>query len=209
MRNRAKKEWDNFLIDSDEEYLFLCWFEEAESLGLVGNLTIQPSFLLTPRQSVQVPAPTKRNPDKMKDQFLFHPHNYKADFSFDVVLHSGKDNIFSPLLNKFGSNKKDDIRYGYEEERPTCIVDIKGGWANHRSRNSSDVTFPLNQKFVYDKYGVYVNKVVISPGKGFFKNFWAPDEAFVTEKGNPSIRYKGCCRFDYIKENANKIITQK
>ena len=204
MRDREKKIWDDQPLDSDEEYLFLCWYEEAESLGLVGNLVRQPEFELSPRQSVEIYAPTKRNPGKMKEKFLFHPHSYKADFSFEVLMGVDPKGNNVPALNKLATDPNKGLRHAVVDGRYVCVVDIKGGFANHRSRNSSDVTFPLNQKWVYHRYKIYVNKLEITPKKGFFRNFWAPDEAFITAKGNDSIRYKSCCRFSDVKNLINK-----
>ena len=200
MRDRVNKQWDDFPLDSDEEYLFLCWYEEAESMGLVGNLMRQPEFSLSPRQTREVKAPTKTNPDKTKEKFLLHPHSYKADFSFEVVLHNDKDGNLTPIINSLGSKRPDDLIHQDIQGRNICVVDVKGGFAGHQSRNSSDVTFANNQKWVYDKYKIYVNKVVIAAKKGLFKNFWAPDAAFTTIKGNPSTVYRACCRCADVKK---------
>ena len=202
-RDRLAKQWDGFPLDSDEEYLFMCWYEEAMSLGLVGNLVVQPSFILTPRQSITVKCPTKKNPDKTKDKFLFHPHNYKADFSFEVVVESDSAGNTVPKINRLCGPKGKPLIHQYVGDRHICVVDIKGGWANHRSRNSSDVTFPINQKLVYNKYNIYVNKAVINNKKGLFKDFWAPDEAFITPKGNPSKVYRTCARLANVKKEVD------
>lgn len=203
MRERKVFTRNGMELDSREEYLFLCWYEEAESLGLVSNLVQEPFFPLLPRQAVMVSSPTKRDPDRKRERFLFHPHNYKADFMFNMTgseAHGSSDT----KLNDLCMVSKNKLVFLADDCEPLCVVDVKGGWANHQSRNSSDVTFPLNQKMVYDKYKIYVNKAVITPKKGFFSNFWAPDEAFTTERGNPSKVFEKCRRLSDIKELIEK-----
>ncbi|HPS30187.1 MAG TPA: hypothetical protein PLZ43_08025 [bacterium] len=41
------------------------------------------------------------------------------------------------------------------------LVDVKGGYSN----NFNDMRFPLNQKWMYQKFGLYVNKII--PVSGF------------------------------------------
>jgi len=199
LRDRANKKWDDFTLDSDEEYLFLSWYEEAESIGLIGNLVRQPEFPLSPRQAIQLKAPTKNNPDKVKERFLLHPHSYKADFSFETVMDIDSLGNYVPAINRLASSPKGHLMHTVYAERFICLVDVKGGFSNGRSANSSDITFPINQKWVYDKYGIFVNKAVINSKKGLFKEFWAPEEAFATIKGNPSKVYRTCARFADVK----------
>ena len=53
-------------------------------------------------------------------------------------------------------------------------IDVKGGFIG--KNNSSGITFPLNQKWIMDKFGVYVNKTVITyDKKGLFFKTYAPD----------------------------------
>ena len=192
--SRLDRSWNNIQLDSDEEYLFLCWYEEAEELGLVSNLIRQPEYELSGRVSETRRFPSKKNPDRTVDRFLLHPHSYKADFLFDVkVEDDGRGNMI-PSVSRVCDVRYQDglIPYKGADDTYACVVDIKGGFANHRSRNSSDVTFPVNQKWVYDKYGILVNKVVISPRNGFFSRYWAPECAFTTAKGRPSIVYRSC-----------------
>jgi len=196
---REDRTWNGVPLDSDEEYLFLSWYEEAERLGLVSDITRQPEFKLSDK-AVTIEHKVNSRGIKAVEKFLLHPHTYRADFSFTVAVEKNEAGDMVMLLDKFITRRAARLIYSVFKNKPVCFVDVKGGWSNHRSRNSSDVTFPVNQKWVYAKYGIFVNKVVISPGKGsFFKNYWAPDEAFRTVKGNPSKVYRACARFDDVK----------
>lgn len=177
-----------FEADSREERLFLAWAEEAKAEGFVREIQFRPAFSLSPRVAVMVPAPVPRNPNRVKEKFLLHPHEYTADFLLVLEpspLGGSALDVATGCKRPLYYNKGFGLLYAY--------VDVKGGFACHRSRNSTDVTFPVNQKWVYDKYKILINKAVVAPGKScFFKEYWAPAEAFVTDKGNPSIVYREC-----------------
>ena len=188
-------------FDSREEFLFHAWWLEAESLGLVSDLTERPEFPLSDKASFNVPNPGPRSPDRTKEIFLLHPHKYTADYAFRAAS-SGSDIRLNDLAvpNEIKFFRPDD-------GDPVVVVDVKGGWCNSHSGRSSDVTFPVNRKWVYSRYGIFVNKVEIKPKKGFFSKLWAPSVAFKTPKGAPSKIYAGCKRLADVKgllKNADK-----
>ncbi len=64
-------------------------------------------------------------------------------------------------------------------------VDVKGMFA----RNDGGRSFSLNQKWTYQKYGVYVYKLV---PKKFFLKVGIPEELLFTNKtGKPSKKFEG------------------
>lgn len=209
LRDRKNRMFDGMPLDSDEEYLFLCWCTEAEELGLIGKPFRSPSFPLSDRASYKLKAPTARNPDRTSDVFLMHPHSYQADFVFTVSSVTDRHGNEIPeldLLCSKNTGKLHAVRYdGLSDDCLLCFTDVKGGFAGNRSRNTSDITFPVNQKWVYSRYGVFVNKVVIAPKKGLFSMYWAPEEAFRTVKGNPSKVYRACARFSDAEKLLKKI----
>lgn len=193
MLDRSTLIWNDSVLDSDEEYLFLCWLMEAESLGLLRDISRSESYELSAKASRDVAHPTKTKPGGRKSLFLLHPHSYRPDFSFRLTL----DIYGHPELDKLRSTSQRGLLPSSESD-DLCVVDVKGGWSNHRSRNSSDVTFPLNQKWMYAEYGIFVNKVEIKPKTGFFDKYWAPKQAFTTIKGNSSRKYATARRSDQI-----------
>ena len=150
---------------SDEEFWVYCWLKEAEAHGLVSAIVYQPPpFLLCPRSSVTVRKELKTK-TKMIDRFLFHPHEYTADFSFLV------SSRISPLFvaPEFTSEK--------------VVIDVKGSFNMYGDPKQ----FSINQKWTWDKFGVYVEKIV--PEK-LFKKSWVPEVCRYTPvKRDPVKKY--------------------
>jgi len=132
---------------SDEEFFVYHWLKEAERYGLVSDINYQPEpFILCPRASVPV---TKRLKTKSKtvDKFLFHPHQYTADFQF--VVSQGLSHLF--VSPQFG--------------REVITIDVKGSFNLHGDPKQ----FAINCKWVWDKFNVHVEKII--PEKLFKKSF--------------------------------------
>ena len=68
---------------------------------------------------------------------------------FSSVVNGDKDAVF---INVWGD---------------TFYIDVKGEFAGRT--NSTQYTFPIKQKWMYDKYQIYVNKIV--PSKLFKQTF--------------------------------------
>jgi hypothetical protein len=185
MRDRANRVYNGVQLDSEEEFFFRCWLDEAIALGYVYDLseTVE-SFTLSERFAEMVPNPGPRSPDRMKEWFLCHAHEYTPDFKFKLK----QDEYGRPLINKLMKRQEHKLFVSHDG---FCYVDVKGGYTGRgRGGSSSDITFPLNQKWTYLLHEIYTNKVVVCKNKGLFWETWAPDEVFVTEKGNPSGVYK-------------------
>jgi len=163
---------------SNEERFFWDWLKEAEKYGLVQDIIYQPeSFKLSDAVFVQKIKHLKTK-IKYYNKSLLRKHDYTADFYFSVV------NI--RLAKTFNYNWNGLI-----------YVDTKG--AHPGKRNNSAITFPLNQKWVWDKYGIYVEKVI---PKELFKKTWVPESAMSSPVlGKPVKQYIGCKTIkDYIRE---------
>lgn len=176
---RAKPTYNGIEFDSNEEIEFYMWIQEAINAGLLyTEFTYQPeSFLLSGRQSREEIKQLKTK-TKILDKFLLRPHLYTADFSFELTS-KGCDH---------------NLPFEMHERGPYVVVDIKGGFNLH----GGDRGFAINQKWVYEKYGVFVNKVV--PEK-LFKATWVPHFARFTPKTNQLKRKFAKCKT--IKEFLN------
>ena len=162
------KHGKNLEVDSQEEVEFVKWLNEATSLGVVKDFEYQP-------KPFKLSGPAHYN-DGKKVRSLFREHVYTADFILYV------DSVKNPSLArelKLSDSIKDngDIKAYY--------IDIKGGFMSNGSARS----FPINQKWVYEKFHVYVHKLI---PKEFFKEFGIPEELKFTEKTKkPSKKYAG------------------
>ena len=150
---------DQYKFDSLEEREFYLFLRDALRLGLIESFTYQPeSFLLIPKAVEYINVPYKRKAGyKTVEKVLYQPHSYTADFVFKV-----KDKFFEyfPMLKNLLNFSKNN----------SVFVDIKGAY----NRFGGDRQFAVNQKLVYHKYGVHINKVI--PEKFFQKLGAAPDD---------------------------------
>jgi hypothetical protein len=149
---------------SDEEWFFYNWLVEARKHNLVSCIEYQPKkYELSERAAVTYEKKMKTK-KKYVEKFLFHPHSYTPDFEF----------IVHPLLENFF------VRSRYMQECEV-IVDVKGSF----NRYSDQKQFAINQKWVYAKYGVYIEKIV--PEK-LFKKTWCPKVCRYTPKKKQPVK---------------------
>ena len=149
-------------FDSVEEEWFSVWLRTAENRGMVDDIIYHPSsFILAPKQSIEKEVQLKTK-TKTVNRFLLHPHTYTPDFAFYITNFIHKyDHGLVPCKGNI------------------VFVDVKGVFSGGRHNNSS-ITFPISQKWVYAKYGIYINKVV--PEK-FFKKTFVPKELTIGKSG--------------------------
>jgi len=153
--------WEDFA--SDEEFWVYLWLKAAEEHELVSDINYQPeTFLLCPRASVPIRKELKTK-TKIVDLFLFRPHQYTADFSF-FVSNKIKHLFVAP---KFTSEK--------------VVIDVKGSFNMYGDPKQ----FSINQKWCWDKFGVYVEKII--PEKLFKKSF-VPEICRLTPKKRQPVK---------------------
>lgn len=164
-------------MDSLEEVQFAHWLVEAEAYGYIyGWLYHDCEFKLFHKVSthITVEYTTKKlgiKKTKEINKHLFGPHSYKPDFTVYPY----------PKLDNFNHGL---ILYG-----KCFIVDVKGAYEPQSAKKQ---VFSINQKWTWQRYGVYVNKLI--PEK-FFKKTWVPAEcAWIKGRKIPTRikRYSGC-----------------
>lgn len=158
-------------FDSDEELEFWCWLKEAEKYGLVSDIKYQPpAFKLSDRATIKFDKHMKTKISTV-NKFILHPHEYTPDFYFVI------ESIKIKKLNFFIENNGKHNDY--------MIVDVKGGF----NKFGDPKQFSINQKWVFAKFGYYVQKVV--PAK-LFKASFVPEIARLTPKiKKPVEKYRG------------------
>ena len=159
-RNKASVHTkDTYKFDSLEERDFYSFLKDALRLGLIESFTYQPdSFLLIPKAVEKIKVPYKKKSGyKTIEKVLYQPHSYTADFKFKLT-----DKFFEcfPMITNLLRLSNDNLAF----------IDIKGAY----NRFGGDRQFAVNQKLVYAKYGIHINKLV--PEKFFQKLGAAPDE---------------------------------
>lgn len=121
----------------------------------------------------------------IKPKFLIAEHIYSPDFR--LVLNEKYIDVFGTYF-KLPKNQVD------ENNHPFVYLDIKGSF----QRFGGDRSFSLNVKWVYQKYGIYVQKVI--PKEAFKKLGVCHDLLFTQKTKKPSKKYSG---FPSIKSKFN------
>lgn len=161
-----EKPQNSMEFDSGEECEFYGWCLEAKEHGFISDFKYHPEpFLLSERKTivrkkVWYTKVRKERREKEEEVFLFHPHEYTADFRITVT---------QKFLDEFQNVLWRD------GDGVTAWIDVKGSFSQHNDQKS----FSINQKWVFEKYGVIINKVV--PQK-FFPKTWVPESCRYTEK---------------------------
>lgn len=195
-------------FDSKEELLFHYYVLELLDGGWLKKATYHPeSFTLT--EDVHATAMIeKKNFNAMKDVKLMSGHKYTADWylEWDRKAHR----VFYWLgmgVYKQGfypySKSRADMFIPFKAEideygKVFSIIDVKGEVVGRN--NTSAITFPLNQKMLYSKEGLFVQKVVISLGeKSLFNRTFTPRFVISSEVYKKDCKYgkKGESKLKY------------
>ncbi|MBU1101108.1 MAG: hypothetical protein KKA84_11965 [Bacteroidetes bacterium] len=167
--------------DSEEEIQFVKWLELAQEAGLVERCVYQPgSYLLSDKvqYTEEVELKTKT---KTVHKTLFHPHEYTADFLI----------YFNKIFFQFFPGL---LRPAHKDTKTAVVVDVKGLY----NQNDAWRRFSIDQKWVYQIYGVYVNKVI---PEQFFSFTFVPDEiAWIKGRKKPTRikRFSKCKLFSEV-----------
>ena len=160
-------------LKSNEEKYFAWWLEEAKVKGYIKEWSYEPkSFALSPKQTNKF---TKQLKTKIKEceETILQPHIYTPDF--EIVWRN-------KAIGKFlGGGKQKSQPFKLAKGFPNLIsyVETKGSF----DQNNMTRLFSINKKWVFQKYGIYVNLCKISTKKGsFFDKTFTPIRFVLTEK---------------------------
>jgi hypothetical protein len=205
--------WKGILFDSDEEMFFAMWLEELKEVGYVRQWKrAVDSISLTDGLKISYIKVTKlktKTKHEEKEFTVLRPSEYTTDF----------DVTFTPegimrLVNYITPAGSFEItRPFFSNERLRGLFEIKPGF----DQNNMERLFKNNQKFIWDKYKIFVN--LVEPIELFKKTF-LPSEAapyfkykVVPKKAKAKGKVKGDFKFDWkpktIKEFLNDTINTK
>jgi len=162
---------ENVEVDSSEEWYFYSWLIECKKLGIVLEYEYQPKEFLLTEKFKYVPA--FGNPKK-KEKHLLADHVYTADFRI----------VFNKLYGeKLSEYFKIPIEAIDANGNAVVFVDVKGGF----NRFAGDRNLSIHQKMMWDKYKIYVQKIV---PEDLFKKLGTPEAAKYTIKTKrPTAKY--------------------
>lgn len=161
MENREKL----LTFDSKDEEFFSYWLEELEEYIWSWEAHPAPFKLfdgLVIKQEVQL-----RTKTKIVSKTLLQSHVYTPDFT---ILTKINENYFDRLFTKIAGRVYIEIKPKFDKYNMTRL-------------------FHLNQKWVYDKYGIFVNQVVVDT---LFKQTFVPKKCAFNLNGTRSKRFEKC-----------------
>ena len=147
-------------FDSKEEYYFNLWLDELSRRGLVEYSKYHPKpFILSDTVHLSYQKQLKT---KIKDEqaHLFGSHEYQADwiifwnerlkgiFFFDSSI-PGRSPTDFPFIVNWSENRRSFF----------SVIDVKGTF----NQNDAYRRFSIEQKWVWQKFGIYVQKIIPMP----------------------------------------------
>lgn len=185
MAKEKKKEQrfhNGLAIDSDEEYYCLLYLEELMQAGYIYKIERAETYSLfdglTNVYEEEKQLKTKVNIVE-KRQVLLAAHEYTPEF---VVKWTPK--AINLLIWKFyrDVNEKFDKPFIYEQvaEYPVSFIEVKPAF----DQNNMTRAFKINQKWMYEKWGIFVN--LVQPQKLMEETF-TPREYLKTPTGKTRV----------------------
>ena len=164
----------NYTFDSEDEKLFYNWLEELLALDLVEIKPDRETFSLNDPLTVKITTIGKDKKKSLREEnkSLLKTKTYTPDFIFKFKHDSLSYSVNSSSINQ-------SLTPLFTSSDGWCYVDVKGAFTRNLS---SSMTFPDRQVMMYQKHGIYVNKVIChnskdtnTKGSCLFKTTFVPD----------------------------------
>ena len=182
-----------YKYDSNEEIYFSWYLKELADKGIIINWEYHPKTFILSEKVTHVFHKQLKTKDVVKNSVILNDHRYQADFL--IHWNAGWEGRIFMCLDGLLSTRYAFIANINKEGVPFSVIDIKGSFA--RPHNNSAITFPLNQKWVYQKYNIYVQKII---PQHLFKETFVPVRFLLTDKSGRARRidYKPISISQYI-----------
>lgn len=172
-------------LDSDEEKYIEWWLEELKEKNLVLEIIRQPNgFILSEAATINYTEALKTK-CKEKSRNILQPHAYTPDFkvlwnwsilkNYDDLVDL-LESINNPKPMFFAHTNSNSGVYSYIEVKP--IFD----------QNNMTREFKINQKWVWEKYKIYIN---LSIPTVLFENTFSPQRYIEDQIYKRDYRKKG------------------
>lgn len=151
--------------DSREEIYFVWYLDELQAAGYIEHYRYQPEpFSLFPPVKYNWIKPLKTKKKTMTTTLL-RAHSYQADF--EIYWCPMAEEVF------FNNNKITDAPF--VAKYLVSFIDVK---PDYDMQNMTRL-FHINQKWVHQQYGIYVQKIV---PQELFKKTFIPERYLFTDK---------------------------
>lgn len=178
------------IYDSKEELYFSWYLDELKEAKYIQNYEPQPeSYVLSPPVFYEYTKQLKTKP-KLIVKKLAREHIYSPDFKIwwsqrahSIFFHNIECNANLKAISFIANGQK-------------SIIEIKPVF----DQNNMTRLFTINQKWMYQKHGIYVQKII--PVKLFEQTF-TPEKYLLTDKTNKLRKLK------YQPRSLNEFLSQK
>lgn len=146
---------------NNEELFFSYYLDELKEKGFIERYEYEPeTFELSPEVTFNYVKTTQlktKVKTENKTKALLHKHSYTPDFKIIPSNAGFECRMFDYLLDSFPIFIcSENAKNGMFDIAFPCYIDIKGAFGG---KLSTSITFPLNQKWMYQKYDIYVQKI--------------------------------------------------
>lgn len=199
--------------DSNEELWVSYYLSELKAAGFVDEWKSQPQEYVLSESVVYTWTQTLKTKNKIKSSALLQGHKYTPDFS--ISWNSCARNVFFNTIED-GINFK-EIPFFAHSGSNVSIIDVKPAF----DMKNMTRLFTINQKWVMDKFGLYIQKIITSKElkhyhvvgnkkkkvyshstwSGLFPKTFVPERYFLTDKsGKPrKIKYEAIRLGEYLR----------
>lgn len=181
--------------DSYEELCFLYWAEELKKQGYIISVERSESFLLCDALTNNY-AEQLKTKSKPVNQLLSHGHSYTPEFKIIWNYKKARDK-FVWLIGSGSKFDKFFIAHKNHGDTDTCYtyIEVKPPFDYANMTRLAKI----NIKWVYQKYGIYVNLCV---PQELFKKTFVPRKFLITSTGKAKkINFKQTTMFEYLNSN--------
>lgn len=177
--------------DSDEERYFSWFLKELAEKGVIIKWDYHPKPFILSDRIIHDYCKKLKTKSIIKDSVILNDHKYQADF----IIHWNFQwnglifmNLDEDLYNK-------DFIFIAQRDTNFSVIDVKGAFSG--PHNNSAITFPLDQKWVYQKYNIYVQKII---PVNLFKESFTPLKFLLTNKSGHArkLNYKPTLVTQYL-----------
>jgi hypothetical protein len=196
--------------DSKEEQSFVWYLDELKEKGFIFGYKYQPKpFILFDKvyYNWEKQLKTKVN---IEQSPLLNDYSYQADFI--IFWHPSAEHLFFEILHNPMPKKIEDIPFlaRKTEKSIHSIIDIKGTF----NQNDAYRRFSIDQKMVWNKFEIYVQKVIpypsvskvgkIKPVNALFHQTFTPFKFLFTDvkRDRKKLRYNVRTIREYIESKA-------
>lgn len=190
MAKKKEKEYfyKDLKVKSKEELFFIFWLEKLKENGFILNWKYEPQYFVLSEKKTYKTVEYKKTKIKYNDTHLLKKTIYTPDFLFNATekfMEINHNLLIYNIPENFYCGKK-----SIDETQLKFFIDTKGTF--NRFKSNSD--FSLRQRWLYDRYGYYVNKVEIDE---LFKNTFVPELCRYTPKKGDIVKKYIVCATEY------------